>query len=236
MAYPILCFQGPSSVGKDTAAAFVLNTYDNVVVTSFADPIKYLILNVFWNVENRTTNSLGARALWGASNLREQPANRFLAKKRPDFAEVELQREWSGGLSEAFLGEVWDSISETTSVRDLLISVGEGGREVDPDIWVDMTTTLARSLLCSGEADLVVVPDGRRNNEVLRMKEIGGVVVGLRDPDTTPRGRPDKEALAVPKFWFDRIIENRKTGNEPLEESIRTIITQHFGYLPLRKG
>jgi len=105
------------------------------------------------------------------------------------------------------------------SPRDLLNLVGMTFREhVSEDHCAKIAVEEAERHLRIFPDDLVVITDCRFRNEARMVKDAGGIVVGIRRPETWPTERPPHPMEAEPWEAFeevtDYIIENDGTVDE----------------------
>lgn len=125
------------------------------------------------------------------------------------------------------------------SPRTVLQLLGtEFGRNIDPNIWSNYAIRAAKKLLL-GEVgysrelglidvkglpgyNFVVITDGRFRNEILNVKEVGGVALKITNPATEADERAcdaagvkghvsEAELKGIPWSWFDTEIHNDKT-------------------------
>lgn len=113
------------------------------------------------------------------------------------------------------------------TARDLLISIGEGAREVDPDIWVKK---LAHTITIASESNPVVsvITDVRRPNEAQYVVDNGGILL-LVEGRNTGEDIPDvsTERPALLQDYVDYVIDNSKDLDH-LRLQIKPILDKFF--------
>jgi hypothetical protein len=188
----IISFAGKAGVGKDAAASLLVEKYKFVKV-ALADPIKRICQNVFGFTDDQ---------LWGPSNKRNEIDYRY---KREDGS---------------FL----------TPREALQTFATEFGRKCYPDIWVD-TIVKTYEQLSTGEYYYImnkglvsfsynmninniniVVPDVRFENEVIKLKEYGPVIL-IKRSTTSLEGKASNHSSEtslddIPIELFDAEIIN----------------------------
>lgn len=109
------------------------------------------------------------------------------------------------------------------SLRDLLIEVGMGRREQDPDYWVKIARQRIEQAL--GEGRSVVVSDVRMENELAMIRQLGGLMLWIRRPGVTSNGHVTETDLS------DRcdLVVNNLTTPEHLERKMMGVIGNHCG-------
>lgn len=167
-----LGIHGASNSGKDTAADFILTTFGGEKV-ALADPMKHFLQGVFGFTEKQ---------LWGPSQFRNQPDDRFsgamrlgtLAVVRVRFTEqapmwllnvlphfTPAQRAKAGDALVAWLEDCL--AQDGLSPRYALQTLGtEWGRQQDPNIWLLYADRDAEARGIEGYG---LIPDCRFVNE-----------------------------------------------------------------------
>ena len=134
--------------------------------------------------------------------------------------------------------------------RLVLQSLGtEYGRAIKSDIWIDIAQDNIKKLLRGDSSyipkkgvidsdtscDWVVVSDGRFENEIKSIRNMGGVVVEVVNPHSTPVNSgitahsSEEEQKGLPKKIFDFSLVNDKTkGFDFLNQEISKLMDKLF--------
>jgi Deoxynucleotide monophosphate kinase len=162
----IIGFTGVKGAGKDTAAQFLIDTYEFEKV-AFADPLYEAVVNLFH-----------VPRTWLEKH-----------KHNPD-ARVNMVRMYNEhGLLDAV------EHASNMTLREFLQRFGtEMGRKTfGSNFWVDIWENYLYQN--SMRDDDIVVPDVRFQNEVERIASMGGVVVRINRPGHEPDGHESEEPL-----------------------------------------
>jgi hypothetical protein len=195
---PVILLRGGAGAGKDTCADWIRVQFPGTMKMALADPIKELVHVLF---------EINSDALWGPSERRQA----LYALPVDDSYWGRLQHRFdrsvpwwlcrvlgTGYGSASYLAlhaRVVDWLASTrkeieaaanqVSVRRLLQTLGtECGRAFDPNIWVNFTLREARRASVQ-HWRLVVIADGRFDNEAARVQSEGGVVWLLERPESS---------------------------------------------------
>ncbi len=232
----ILLLVGKAGVGKSLVSS-ILRTQNYAVETSFADPLKSFVYDIFGFTHNQ---------LWGPSQFRDLVDSRFgtesykthvlerfdlgnfdysLKYLLPDLNDEQFKRsksvlrEW---VAELLTPGVYEG---GVTPRDVLQVVGtRWGRAQHTNIWIDATISTIKEFAKS--YTLVVVPDGRFLNEVKAIEALDGVVWKINAPITPNDSRTrthisETEQDQIPLESIDYTIYNDKAqGLEFLQKEV----------------
>lgn len=235
---------GPRGAGKNFISkklwdAWVnLRIYDDkgnsrnrsVYETSFAKPIKSLAQYLFgfsdkclygsseernqvqphWTEEN-WLKSLG-ETYWKAALLPNIPENRAVRELVEDFFAITIPKPQILGRYEA--AELTYSAYKAFTPRDVLKFFGEGMKaKVGPDFWI-------KQLSVANTKDITVVTDGRSLAEAQHIKNHGGRIVRIYDPDgeTLDDHPTEKGLLEIPDSYWDLKVRNSPIKGLNLED------------------
>lgn len=205
MRYPIVALCGQAGSGKSSVAHHIKTVLgrDKVAEISFADPLKEIVKEIIPETDDEI--------LWGSSERRNEripfDSYEFWEKIRiahhsygaPYYNLIRDTRSWM------YLEKV--EKKEQITYRELLQALGDAGRRQDEMIWVNEALNRARQRLCDGY-NLVVISDARYRNEILAVKELGGIVWKIQRPghSSNMTHSSETELIGVPSFWFDATI------------------------------
>jgi hypothetical protein len=208
---------GKAGSGKDTIADMLVKN-NNMCKMAFADPLKRICKELF----NFTDEQL-----WGPSEKRSEPDFRY-------------KRYTDNGL-------------EYLNARTALQKIGtEGARFCYENIWVEYTIRQITKLLSSdvyryssikgvysvisGELEMdgskhptgVVVSDCRFYNEIIGIKNAGGIIIKINRSNSGLNGlaaahQSETEQDLIPDAEFNYVIDNNSTLSD-LEFKISNII------------
>jgi hypothetical protein len=231
---------GQAGVGKDTVADFLVKN-NNFVKVAFADPLKRICRDVF---------DFSNEQLWGPSAKRNEPDLRYSRKKTlgPPFGEGSFDIPIGG---------------EFLTPRYALQILGtEWGRACYPNIWVEYALRIASGLLkkyvineaiwrYDAQRGLyktgagynpqypttpsgVVIPDVRFLNEVIAIREAGGLVWKIERPIPGLEGAAgqhasEQEQNSIPRELFTTTLNN---NNGPLDD-LELLVNQGLAYARL---
>ncbi len=91
--------------------------------------------------------------------------------------------------------------------RDLLISIGQWGRDIDPDFWVEQ---MAKCIVES-DADIIICDDVRFRNEAAFFNKLGFLVriEGEQRGDNVDTSKSNSiTETALDKYKFDHVVSN----------------------------
>ena len=106
--------------------------------------------------------------------------------------------------------------------RNLLISIGQWGRDIDPDFWVEQA---AKSIVES-DADIIICDDIRFKNEADFFKRLGVIfrIEGEQRGDNVDHSKAtDATECSLDDYKFDNVIHNNKSPDDMCME-IATIM------------
>jgi hypothetical protein len=92
--------------------------------------------------------------------------------------------------------------TQKEKARPLMVEYGRIMRELYPEYWI-------RRLFCdmfNGTGTRFVIPDVRYKNEAEKIRELGGVVIGVMRPNCGPANA--EEEMSFSKFTPDYIVDN----------------------------
>lgn len=237
MSPGILLLAGRRSVGKSTAAAHLVANHGAIEIGQ-ADPLKDLCGSLFgWD----------RSILHGPSSARDAVDARFSDRAAWREAFERLERfgpPWlkSLGLSPgryiaglrawlALLGV--EGIGKGITPRRALQTLGTdwGRKKVGPDVWINAALTRALFHIQEG-APLVVISDGRFENEIDRTREAGGKVLLIEAPGIADKPGDEHaserglEMVLAEKF--DRRVFNHKIKHTNFHAAIDLAIAELF--------
>ena len=247
---PIIMIVGPASSGKDTVADLICK-HSNTGKIALADPFKHYLRYLF---------DLDLDLIMGPSENRSVLDERTMGGDFWDSAISKLSQE--RGYTETWLVEMgflgervqtafhylfnWVCNMKTQyvgvgcSIRTLLQSFGtEWGRVQNPNLWIDAGLRRAQEYLCNEPyCDFVVISDGRRRNEVLKTKMVGGLIIKLetnrpKEPEKFREHISETDLETIPEYWYDVVVFNDqldKKGLEKLETRIKSIMEGFSGF------
>lgn len=236
MKYPIILLAGNAGVGKDTVAQMLCAGRNGVSIAQ-ADPMKRFAKAQFgfsdvslWGpseLRNEHFPISGRRPNGGF--VLDDSAARQLAKETGIHHE-ELSKvlgRWIDTVVSKYV--VSDHGTLLLQPRIVLQTLGtEVGRSINPDMWSNAAIINSKGVLAGNtdyfssegvfaaagtNRDFVVVTDGRFRNEILNIRQLGGVAIKVVDPAAAKvtSGHASETSLAnIPDTWFDRVIVNNK--------------------------
>ena len=102
--------------------------------------------------------------------------------------------------------------------RDLLIAIGEWGRNVSPSIWTDACFNRVSKL----KNNIVMIDDIRFPEEANAVLKLGGLLVRLegtqRGPNVDPKSASRSSETALDDYPFEHVISNLGTQEETIEQ------------------
>lgn len=258
---PIVLFSGQARSGKDTAAKVLCARYNGAAV-AFADPIKRFMKLGF---------GLTDAQLWGDEKEMEFHHNKVDEVAldeafRQAVAPLDLDEEAEYDDDDFFYEWLTDLPSKVTP-RLMMQTFGtECVREkLGPDFWADIGQMVATELLAGGKrytpqggvfdgarsekavnTDFVVFTDGRFRNELMLVKQLGGLCVRVVRPDAqlglTALARAhasETEMNSIPDWWFDSVLKNTSTLSA-FEDNVVSVLGQrldtHWAPVPVGFG
>ncbi len=228
MSLPIIAILGKAGAGKSTLAEELQRQYGGVCV-GWADPLKALCIEL---------TGLPEENVYGPSEKREIPCktpffiNRASSIIRLNSSSVFRLLDIPQGRAEAGLIEwvdrcqAFEAEHGGLTARFALQQLGtDWGRALDPDLWVKAGINTALKLLGGGyeytNRKLVYTPgakpatgiyfaDSRFANEVVAVKAVGGIAVGILGQETSGSGHASELGIdAVPRHFLSAIYNNR---------------------------
>jgi hypothetical protein len=217
-------FVGKAGSGKDTAAQLVKNLVPGTAPIALADPLKEFARTVF---------GFSHEQMYGPSSRRGEPSSWSgeTIDHTFEWAKGSFARE-TGMPIQCLVRWMSNILTTDRTGRYILQTLGtEVGRDWNQNVWIDTALKTAGRVLSEENVNLVTITDGRFKNEVLRVKEIGGIVINIRDPDrvSTSSHVSEKEQDSIPDFWYDAVINNDKSvGLLPLQMKLRIVLGKHL--------
>lgn len=271
---PIVMMAGKAHSGKDTAAEVICQELKGQAI-ALADPMKRFCMNAF---------GMDEAQLWGGDLKQTE-----FRLKLPGDGGSKLTECFFEAFEEGYLDNDSDlnftdalvewarTLPAKTTPRHVLQTLGtECVRKIDADLWINYGLFVANELLLGGTRysrtkglyddenvsgpGVVVITDGRFRNELLGVKNVGGLCVRIRRSEMVSVKREDSikfkiteapvwkthqsetEQQSIPDFWFDRVIENLGTLSEfqhVVQETARTLFpisTKFAGFLGRAMG
>lgn len=233
---PFVAFSGLAKSGKDTAAEALCKGYNGVAV-AFADPIKRFLMKAYAMDEAR---------LWGDKKEEEfqlpfAPEHNELVDAFHSALVSELSEEEFFDEYGYTLGHWAKDYSEGdwVSGRKLMQTFGtECVRQMDPNLWWKTGLDIGRKLLtdnlsyarekgvypripgtAQSPTNLVCFTDARFRNELLAVKEAGGLAFKVTRPwnaqakmtKEQKAHASETEQTSIPDWWYDGLIVNDDT-------------------------
>lgn len=207
--YPIVGIAGKAGSGKTTTATFLSNSYNGCSI-ALADPIKRALLN-----------GGGSKTdLWGPSVNRNKP---FIHNGLISITSLHLDFEINAYDAETAYNRFMEMPFDSP-IRDLLKCFGSVIRNINRKHWIDLAMDKAQLILdqCYGydktlglqryinqPKDYVIIEDIRFRNELLQVKQAGGLVIKLVGAtDNKDTHVSETELDTVPDHWFNAIVYN----------------------------
>jgi len=184
--------------GKDTAADYLVSKYGYTKI-SLADPLKRTCQSIF---------SFPKEHLWGASDLREVPDERYVFSGLDPVdgtplhrVAIDARRYWQRESDGEFFPQY-------VTPRLALQTLGtEWGRRLNQNIWVSACLNYIRETGNPKHA----ISDVRFVNELTSIQAAGGVVVRLLRGERTSNHPSELELEGIPLKSFDFVIDNNST-------------------------
>lgn len=236
---PIVVFTGKARSGKDTAAAMLCEEYGGVAL-AFADPIKRFLQAAYGLTEAQ---------LWGDEKEKEftipvaQTHNLVNTLER--VVGLALMNDLAAFNNRfAFWQRDYLPVGNSkTTPRRLMQTFGtEVVRAVRPDLWLEVGLRDAQRLLRGGmdysrligvfpsnvSRQLVCITDGRFRNELLGVKQMGGLCVRIDRPvesglSAEAKGHASEvEQASIPDWWYDARVRNDE-GLDKMQRQVNWI-------------
>lgn len=238
---PIIILCGQAGVGKDTLSTY-LSYNHGATCLALADPLKRICQYVFDFTDEQLW---GPSELRGKIDERYKTVGtlkRCTEKVRftplNKFCGIKLNEIPDGSFGDWYLKCQGKAYSTGLTPRYCLQTLGtEWGRAIDPNLWIKIALDTATKLLedptlfyipskgiqkknpdvREWKTEGIVITDGRFRNEILEIKKIGGIAVGIRRNGllSTPKTHQSETELeAIPLHWFDYLLWNNGTIRE----------------------
>lgn len=249
---PIILLCGNAGCGKDTVAGFIAK-HNNAALVAQADPMKRLAMNIFqfgeealWGPSEKRNERFRAYTpieRWESARARlEVFRAEWLRDVLPDLgAEQRLAAGYELGRWFADVKRYYSQDPEgcDPTARYVLQTLGtEWGRKVDQDMWSRGGLRAARALLIGGKKydrirglhdaptpgyDWSVITDGRFRNEIINVKQAGGIAVLIESPEENAAALAsiekagakghvsEAELKKVPRHFYDYVLINDKS-------------------------
>ena len=236
---PILVLCGQAGVGKDTLGTYLSYNHGATCI-ALADPIKRICQYVFEFTDEQLWGPSKFRgeidkryAGIESQELLRTKINAKLNLITGSYPEIPNMHLFKGRLRD-HLFDCRAKALEGLTPRYCLQTLGtEFGRSTDPNIWVKIALDTATKLLEDPTLTYVpskgiqkrnpgtrewktggiVITDGRFRNEILEVKKIGGIAVGLRRtglPQAPKTHQSETELEEIPLQWFDYLLWNNR--------------------------
>lgn len=218
----IVAFAGKAGSGKNTSADILAKNFNNVQMVSFAEPIKRM-LQLMYDISDEV--------LFGESNLRDTVYPKY--RKDASFWDIveylQTFDSYNFESSEQFAKDFRELAysDEKLSVRNLLRIAGQGMREKHGnDFWINLFLNKTIEHL-KNNSDIVIVTDVRHRNEVLAVKQLGGINVKIKKTNQVNKSNhiSETELDTIPDYWFDYMLVN-DTSKNALENKINTLANE----------
>jgi len=197
---------GFAGSGKDTFADHLV-AHHGFNKVSFAFPLKEAARIAF---------DFSDEQLYGPSSFREEEDTRYLFSGTCPHCQQGCRRWHKDAMPEWAIWwcEACDvHYREFVTPRLALQTLGtEWGRTLYPNIWVDACLSHIRRRVDIGEEDWVI-PDCRFLNEVVGIKDAGGVVARLLRGEQRFSHASEAELANISLSIFDKVLDN--TGTLP---------------------
>lgn len=198
----IICVSGQASHGKDTVSDYITQKYGFVKI-AFADKIKRILMHLY---------NLSYDQLWGPSDER--------AKIDPRYDKI---------------------------IREFVQGFGDTGRDLYLNTWVDYAREIINKIHNSygyyyvnfhgltydaeSTPKSVIVPDGRYLNELESIKQLNGIIIRVKRPNSKISGKvgthsSETDQEEIPDTYFNHIVINDGTL-EDLYRKIDDILIQY---------
>lgn len=241
---PIIMLCGSAGSGKDTAANFIQQIMPKTGLIAQAEPLKMIGESFF---------GFSKEQLWGPSECRNAPdpsfnnadrwqalLNRYNSTQLVvddwlQYCGIPTQHNAFDNWLVSLYKQTWLDEKPLTP-RIMLQTLGtEFGRLIDPNIWNRIAMDKSKERLLSGEANIMIITDGRFKNEILNTKLSNGMAVYVLSPegkDTSVgvKGHASEEELKkVPFYWFDEVIvNNKRLGLDFYKNQMEQFCTKYF--------
>ncbi len=258
----IIGIAGAAGSGKDTVAGFI-SKYTKAQPIAQADPMKRFAKDVFGFTEEQLwgpsecRNAPDERYTVGINWIH---ANNQLINRGMDWIKEVLP---NGDHSAAFgaladwFHTMWrahktDEGVKALTPRYMLQTIGtEWGRQFSGDMWNDCAKRAARKLLAGGhgysrtsglytmttpsaEPEFVLITDVRFKNEVVGIREVGGIVINITSPAEDNAAvekagvaghKSEAELKEVPKHWYRySLVNDKRLGLLALENKVHGLV------------
>lgn len=122
-------------------------------------------------------------------------------------------------------GEKVNNKSELT-FRDCLVTIGKLGRQIDPDLWVNLEIDNAANYLAFNNSCIAIFADVRFKNEFKRLRQNDYYMIRVVRPNnkTNVNDISEVDLDSVSDSNFDHVLINDGSINQ-LEESIDQLVT-----------
>jgi hypothetical protein len=198
--------------GKDTAADYLVSKYGYQKI-SLADPLKKACQQIF---------AFPKEHLWGPSELRERPDERYPFSGLDPVDGTPLHRVALDPLRYWQRESDGEFFPQFVTPRLALQTMGtEWGRRIYTNIWVAACLNQIRQ---TGN-DRHAIADVRFVNELTSVQAAGGVVIRLMRGERTSSHPSELELEGIPLGSFDFVINNNST-KEHLFASLDAIMIQ----------
>jgi hypothetical protein len=266
MSFPIVVLCGKARSGKDTAAKVICDELGGQAL-ALADPMKRFLASAWGLTEDQ---------LWGDQKevefvRRKAPPQGelvrcFVKSFSEGYIESNFDDDEMAALTEA-MGTWARGLPEKTTPRHMLQTFGtECVRFLAPDLWIEFGIFAAQELLIGGvkydrsvglvpdeaarPANVVAITDGRFRNELIEVKQLGGLCVRVKRAwgytiqnaieSVTPvqvgavtlapgaqTHASELEQDTIPDTWFDDVVTNDQ-GLDDFVVTMKAVCHQHL--------
>lgn len=259
----IVGIAGAAGSGKDTVAGFI-SQYVKAQPIAQADPMKRFAKDVFGFTEQQLWGPSECRNApderyavginWVHANAKlidlGMPWIKEVLPGGDHPAAFSALADWFHNMWRAH--KAADGSMKALTPRYMLQTIGtEWGRQFSGDMWNDAAKRTARKLLCGGHAysrtsglytmttpaaepEFVLITDVRFKNEVVGIREVGGIVINITSPAEDNAAvekagvaghKSEAELKGVPKHWYRyQLVNDKRLGLLALENKVQGLV------------
>jgi hypothetical protein len=258
---PIIGIAGNAGSGKDTAATWLAQNYNGIVIAQ-ADPLKRFAKDIFGFSEEQ---------LWGPSILRNIPDETLVNRMSSviqafnDHAMDWLEEVFPNLDSDVLLEDLeewfneikYDIFEKPIAPRKILQTLGtDFGRAQEPDVWSRYALDVCAAILdgkmgysrtegisdSDKNANFTIVSDVRFRNEIMAIRCLTGLVLKIdRRIDHTATESAgvvghvsETELDSIPSHFYSQLLDNNGSF-EQLHHQLRVLMHDSFGVDKIRK-
>jgi hypothetical protein len=259
----IIGIAGAAGSGKDTVAGLV-GQYVKTVSIAQADSMKRFARDVFGFTEtqlwgpsecrNAPDERFASFAAWSKAAERIVDLGLNWIREVLPGGDVHDARSalavWFNNMADAHRQP--DDTYKALTPRYVLQTLGtEYGRKINANMWNDAALRTAHALLCGGhgydkstglytmttpsaEPEFVLISDVRFKNEVVGIRETGGIVINIVSPAEDNSSieaagvkghRSEAELKGVPSHWYRyQLVNDKRHGLLALENKVQGLV------------